>query len=90
LSASPYGTFDQAGNVWEWTEEVIGSDRVLRSGSCNSNSAAMQASYRNYLPPTDGYNNTGFRVASIPEPSTSLLTTLALLFLAIYGRRRKH
>ncbi|NLE36871.1 MAG: formylglycine-generating enzyme family protein [Pirellulaceae bacterium] len=26
-SASPYGTFDQGGNVWEWNETAIGSGR---------------------------------------------------------------
>src|SRR5215813_2062991 len=33
-SASPYGTFDQGGNVWEWNETIIGSDsRERRGGS---------------------------------------------------------
>lgn len=31
-SQSYYGTFDQGGNTWEWTEALIGSDRVLRGG----------------------------------------------------------
>jgi formylglycine-generating enzyme len=34
LSASPYGTFDQAGNVSEWNETKFGSShRVVRGGS---------------------------------------------------------
>jgi formylglycine-generating enzyme len=38
-SASEYGTFDQAGNVWEWTESrpsvagAVTSKRVMRGGS---------------------------------------------------------
>ncbi len=33
-SASPSGTFDQGGNLWEWTDAVLnGTDRILRGGS---------------------------------------------------------
>ncbi|MEO2046664.1 MAG: SUMF1/EgtB/PvdO family nonheme iron enzyme, partial [Pirellulales bacterium] len=33
-SVSPYGTFDQGGNVWEWNEEVFeGESRGLRGGA---------------------------------------------------------
>ena len=35
-SASPYGTFDQGGNVLEWNEQIVsGSDRGVRGGSWN-------------------------------------------------------
>ena len=34
LSDSPYGTFDQGGNVWEWNETAVtSSSRGLRGGS---------------------------------------------------------
>ena len=33
LSVSPYGTFDQGGNVYEWTEQKNGEDRGLRGGN---------------------------------------------------------
>lgn len=31
-SASPYGTFDQGGNVYEWNEQIVGSSRGRRGG----------------------------------------------------------
>jgi formylglycine-generating enzyme required for sulfatase activity len=36
LSPSAYGTFDQGGNVSEWTEVVSGGNRVSRGGAWNS------------------------------------------------------
>jgi formylglycine-generating enzyme required for sulfatase activity len=32
-SASPAGTFDQGGNLWEWHEAIIVADRGVRGGS---------------------------------------------------------
>jgi formylglycine-generating enzyme required for sulfatase activity len=65
LSDSPYGTFDQGGNVWEWNETVLfSSSRGLRGGSFNNNSNNLHASNRNNNDPTNENNNVGFRVAS--------------------------
>jgi formylglycine-generating enzyme required for sulfatase activity len=74
-SLSPYGTFDQGGNVWEWTETVIStSSRVIRGGDWGSTSIGLNASFRlDYSPAVKGF---GFRVASIPEPSTGLLVVI--------------
>ena len=39
-SPSPYGTFDQGGNVWEWNEEIVsGLLRGYRGGSWNEKPA---------------------------------------------------
>jgi formylglycine-generating enzyme required for sulfatase activity len=62
--ASPYGTFDQGGNVWEWNETAIGSSRGLRGGYWYGNSRYLLASNRNNNNPTNENNNIGFRVAS--------------------------
>jgi formylglycine-generating enzyme required for sulfatase activity len=88
LSAGPYGTFDQNGNVWEWTEVLIsGVYRGNSGGSWHANASFLEASYRypNELP-TDAGNNVGFRLAYMPEPCT--LSLLALGALALLRHRR--
>ncbi|MEI6036184.1 MAG: SUMF1/EgtB/PvdO family nonheme iron enzyme [Verrucomicrobiae bacterium] len=66
-SASAYGTYDQGGNVWQWTDQVIDSNRVLRGGAWNSPASALASDYSyGSLPPSDFA--IGFRVAGIPEP----------------------
>lgn len=95
-SGSPYGTFDQNGNVWEWNDTVLsfsGTDRSLRGGSFGDVSIALRSNHPIYLGPTiglDGFNDVfiGFRVATVPEPSTVLMGTLAASGLLM--RRRGH
>jgi formylglycine-generating enzyme required for sulfatase activity len=88
-SPSPYGTFDQAGNVWEWNERLIGGERVTRGGSYSGTSSSLLASTGVTISPTHESAGQGFRIASIPvpEPSTMLLSTAALAALPV--RRRK-
>ena len=90
LSDSPYGTFDQGGNVWEWNEALIASSsRGLRGGSFVSNSGNLLASYRYHDYPTAEGSSIGFRVASVPEPG-SLIMLLGLALTALwYGWRRR-
>jgi formylglycine-generating enzyme len=85
LSDSPYGTFDQGGNVWEWNETAVGgillgTDRRLRGGSFEMDSFVVElhASFdHRYADPSGEGYTLGFRVASIPEPITLLLGCLA-------------
>jgi formylglycine-generating enzyme required for sulfatase activity len=91
-SSSFYGTFDQGGNVWEWNETLVGTTmsgpgRGLRGGTWDSNSGYLVASARNYLLPNEEGNRVGFRVASIPEPSTIALGGLGLVGFG-FNRRR--
>ena len=87
-SPSPTGTFDQGGNVWEWNEAIIGGSlRGQRGGSFSDDPMFLSASERNAGLPALELESVGFRVASIPEPSTGLLVMTGLLGLA-YRRRR--
>jgi formylglycine-generating enzyme len=93
-SDSPYGTFDQGGNVWEWNEAVVTIDesclsRGLRGGSFNYYADDLLASSR-YC----GYQiiegpTIGFRVVSVPEPG-SLIMTAMIAATALLRYRRKH
>ena len=89
-SESPYGTFDQCGNVWEWTEadgHTWGSShRVIRGSSWACNSIRTREGALWDYPPTTEYSNIGFRVASVPEPSTFLLLGLGAV---LFRRSRK-
>lgn len=85
-SASYYGTYDQAGSVWEWNDDVVGSNRVIRGGSWNSNTY-LQSSSSLTIDPSYADSLLGFRLASVPEPAISTLIFLGTVcFLA---NRRK-
>ncbi len=87
-SASPYGTFDQAGNLWEWNEAIIGSSRGLRGASyCCGYLNGSHAAYRyDGGTPTNEHRNVGFRVVYVPEPATVALLSLGGL---LAPRRRR-
>jgi formylglycine-generating enzyme required for sulfatase activity len=91
LSASPYGTFDQGGNVYEWNETRIYEpehfQRSIRGGSWYSDLYwDLRASNWDTATLTDESQYISFRLASIPEPSTLLLGAMSGLGLS--WRRR--
>ena len=92
-SASPYGTFDQGGNVHEWTESFIpagGSNfRILRGGSFLSTSPDLEAGSRSTFNIVLDAFEYGFRVATIvPEPSSLGLGLAGVLALFVRRPRR--
>jgi formylglycine-generating enzyme required for sulfatase activity len=91
---SPYGTMAQNGNVGEWNESAFdgsnnspSENRELRGGSWLDFSDELDASISNVSVPTYEIFYYGFRVASVPEPSSGLLVLLGLS--AVLRRRRK-
>ncbi len=91
---SPYGTMGQGGNVWEWEETDFdlvnnssSSARGIRGGSWSLSSGFLHASIRSFEDPSFEDFLVGFRVASIPEPTTVLLGVLASVGLLLRRRR---
>jgi sulfatase modifying factor 1 len=92
-SSSSYGTYDQGGNVWEWNDAVVnGFERGLRGGAFYPDGTIpdpLASSSRSSVSPNgSGDALIGFRVASVPEPSTYALLLLAGAGAALMARRR--
>ena len=87
-SDSPYGTFDQGGNLWEWNEAILyGSYRGVRGGSFTyRHDNFLHASGRSSYYPTYEGDLIGFRVSEVPEPCSLAMLTLGAVGLL---RRRR-
>jgi hypothetical protein len=86
-SASPNGTFDQGGNVWEWTESIAGADRRIRGGAFDSAPGDLaSASSGAASDPLEESADLGFRV--VPEPDATLSLLAGAVALSALVRRR--
>ena len=96
---SPYGTMGQGGNVWEWMETATNGNnssptenRVLRGASWSNSPPIeyMQSSYRSFFSEPSGDNSDlGFRVASVPEPSTYAILLMTGAGALWWARRQR-
>ncbi len=85
-SESPYGTYDQGGNVWEWNDSLIaGAHRGARGASFLDDAEGLHAAFRDDHDPGHEADFNGFRVALIPEPT---IATLLLIGGILCWRRR--
>jgi PEP-CTERM putative exosortase interaction domain len=87
-SASPYGTFDQGGNVWEWMDVPSPFPRHFSGGAYDYPASYFAAGTTQLYFDSGSIEDPrfGFRLAMIPEPGTGLLVIAGLLGL---GMRRR-
>lgn len=95
-SASPYGTFDQGGNLFEWNETWIWHEeqwkRGSRGGSFYHSSLADElaaSAAKMSWAPTGQYATYGFRVVMIPEPGAFGLLLCGAIAGLMWRRRPK-
>lgn len=91
-SVSAYDTFDQCGNIAEWTDALFSptTARILRDGCWLADTSRVYAGFRTAYEPSTNYYTIGSRVAGAPEPSTlALLGAAAFGLLAYTWRRRR-
>lgn len=95
---SPYGTMAQGGNVWEWMETAYDQDndladenRAYSGGSWDSQTFDLDRSAPLSGSPvgeSSWFSNFGFRVASIPEPSSFLLLVVGGTVVLVRCRKK--
>jgi hypothetical protein len=90
-TTSPYGAYDMVGDVIQWNDAPFNGSCIL-NGAAFSGQPSDPESFElvGGLPATELSIGIGFRLASVPEPSTMALAALAglgVIGLAWYRRR---
>jgi formylglycine-generating enzyme required for sulfatase activity len=93
---SAYATIGQGGNVFEWTETAysgVNNDpdaaRSVRGDDYDLDGTALASTERGSVMPISEQSYIGFRVASVPEPSTYALLLLGGASLWFLNRRKR-
>jgi len=71
-AASPYGLYDMAGNVWQWTGDIVPGVhyRYMRGGSKADYGYSLRVFTRNNVRPDYQSGNIGFRCARDAQAAT--------------------
>ena len=83
-SASPYGTFDQSGDVSAYPAIGPEGHRGMGGGLWDDDSSWLASTSRGYGEATAENDINGFRVATVLEPSTVLLGALGAIGLLLW------
>jgi formylglycine-generating enzyme len=87
-STSPFGSFDQGGNLREWVEEIAGAAREARGGFWASSQFEISNEGFTGYEATLGVGSVGLRIArTVPEPGRLLLAATGALVLGAVRRR---
>jgi len=81
-SAAPYNTFDQGGNVREWTEGFKSYGRCIRGGCFYDTEVQLRSMTRGFDGPANCSESTGFRIVEVPEPSSIGLVSIGAVLVA--------
>lgn len=91
-SDSPYGTFDQGGNVWEINENIESGARTIYGGSWSSFDYYLEAGFGSPFDtsnPNNDFAGIGFRVATVAVPEASSLVLAGMGGACLLGWRMR-
>jgi sulfatase modifying factor 1 len=76
---SAYGAYDMTGNLREWTNDGTNQAVWTRGGAWDSADNLISSEFsRSNLPSVSTVNTLGFRIVSVPEPSTCVMALAGL------------